>query len=128
MNQLLTLYAQNTFNAHADVPSSARGLYYTLSKHVHKHFLYSNSECLASSLTCAGSPEPSLIADTICTNISFVVQYVSDNILFFVEVSYATTLELDQDYTPALDNPDSPTYKSLKEEIESEVCVRLMSC
>ena len=84
--------------------------------------------CLSSSLTCTGSAEPSLIADAISTNISFVVQYVSENVLFVVEISYATTLQLDQDYTPALDNPDSPTYKSLKEEIESEVCVRLMAC
>ena len=64
-------------NFNAIVSSGARALHLTLSLHLHPYFVKASSKnALASQRMCADSPEHSLLADAIRTDISCTGPYV----------------------------------------------------
>ena len=73
---VLIAYAQMPLiNAHAEVSSKARDIHFVLSLHLQPYFVYAISEGSGESahmcrLICADSPEPLLLTDMICFEIS----------------------------------------------------------
>ena len=67
--------AGNELNAHAKISSGVKDLYFGLSLYLHPYFVYVSNKGSDDFVHCAGSPEPSLLSDSISTKISCAGSY-----------------------------------------------------